>query len=79
MLDAIKMTIANKQKEIIKAKGNETYIGQKSAPQFYKVWSISGSQGPLKLDVSFASLTNEKGQLNPKSNTLIWRYPKSYT
>lgn len=57
---------------------DENYAGPKSAPEFYRVWSISGSQGPLKLDNGFASLVSLKGEINTKSNTLIWRYPKEY-
>lgn len=57
---------------------DENYKGPKSAPEFYKVWSISGAQGPLMLDGGFGSLSVEKGSVHPKSNTLIWRYPREY-
>lgn len=80
MLDAVKIVMANKQKELsIKVGQEDNYTGPKTAAEHYQVWSISGAQGPLKLDLSFASQSNEKGELNPKSNSLIWRYPRSYS
>lgn len=81
MLDAVRIALANKQREISNklADKESNYTGPTTAAEYYRVWSISGKQGPLKLDRSFASINNEKSDIDPKSNTLIWRYPRNYT
>ena len=80
MLDAVKIVMANKNRQLsLKVVNEEDYTGPHTAPEHYEVWSISGTQGPLKLDLSFASPNNQKGDINPKSNSLIWRYPQNYT
>lgn len=72
--------MANKQRELATRVAMESnYTGPKNAAEHYEVWSISGTQGPYKLDLTFASQNNEKGEINPKSNTLIWRHSKDYT
>lgn len=79
MLDAVKMVIGNKEREINNLVTEDTtYKGPKSAAEFYKIWSICGAQGPFMLDNGFSSLSVERGSVHPRSNTLIWRYPKEY-
>ena len=60
MLDAVRIVLANKQREINNRINDENsnYTGPKTAAEFYSIWSISGNQGPLKLDRSFASTNN---------------------